>query len=443
MATVSAVIQGKQGSTPYFMAKMTARELVSTVRPPSETEDWLTMTLEERMQRDLNYRRVEDEIVPYLLESPDRFFGAFVVLIYRGKVTFEPLSDISPKIPAAYKSVAQRMGFLTIDGGELIVLDGQHRLWALRTVIQGQLRNKEKVVGKFFNEVPNDEMEVIFVEFDPKDQKKSFEKIRRIFNKLNRYAKSTGRSDNIITSEDDIAAVLTRRLLRDTEPLGVKVKNNKTGTRELIVNWNSNTISTNSKCFTTISAVYETVKVILTHEGVTALDERKNPTRPRDDKLDEWYVLIHEWWEAVIAGVAPIAKAFADPDQLVRMRSSDSSLLFKPAAHIVLFMALSLAIKRGLALRTAIEHLNDVDWTANADMWKHVLILPNGRISARKENYDVSAELLAYLISADKLSEEGKTKVRESVRGFRNDSRYVLPNPVQKKPSRPKNEVRS
>ena len=392
------------------------------------------------MQRELNYRRVEDEIVPYLLSAPDRFFGAFVVLVYKGSVQFEALTDMSLKIPAAYKSSAHQMGFLTISGGEMIVLDGQHRLTALRTVIQGQLRNKEKVAGKFFNDVPNDEMQVIFIEFDPKDRKASFEKVRRIFNKLNRYAKPTGRSDNIITSEDDAAAILTRRLLGTNEPLSVLVRNKKTGMNELIVNWSSNTISANSKCFTTVSAVYETVKVILTHEGVTNLDERKNPTRPGEEKLDEWYSIVHEWWEAVISKVAPIKKAFADPDQLVPMRDAAKpySLLFKPAAHIVLFMALSIAVKKGLPLETAVVRLNDVDWNVNADLWKHILVLPNGRISARKEHYDVTAAVLAYLISSDKMSESDKDKVLKSVQEYRDDKRYQLPSPAHKKQTRAK-----
>ena len=42
------------------------------------------------------------------------------------------------------------------------------------------------------------------------------QKTRRIFNKVNRHAKPTGRSDNIITSEDDGYALVTRRLL-DTD----------------------------------------------------------------------------------------------------------------------------------------------------------------------------------------------------------------------------------
>ena len=75
MATVVPVIRGRMGSTHYFMAKMTARELVATARPPSEMDEWTDFSIEERMQREVNWNRVDNEIVPYLSMSEDRFFG--------------------------------------------------------------------------------------------------------------------------------------------------------------------------------------------------------------------------------------------------------------------------------------------------------------------------------------------------------------------------------
>ena len=40
-------------------------------------------------------------------------------------------------MPAAYKRAAEDIGFLTIEGGTFVALDGQHRLLALRQVVQG------------------------------------------------------------------------------------------------------------------------------------------------------------------------------------------------------------------------------------------------------------------------------------------------------------------
>ncbi|MBD0394940.1 MAG: hypothetical protein ICV52_14095 [Microcoleus sp. C1-bin4] len=61
------------------------------------------------------------------------------------------------KLPIAYKTVGENMRFLTIYGGSLIMLDGQHRLLALEKVIKAQ------VDGQCREEVPNDELCVIFI----------------------------------------------------------------------------------------------------------------------------------------------------------------------------------------------------------------------------------------------------------------------------------------
>lgn len=431
MAVVVPAVKGQIGSTPYFMTKMTARELTSSTRPASEMDEWANLSIEERMQRELNWTRVRNEIVPYLVHSADRFFGAFVVLIYKGHVEFEPLRKVGAEVPAAYKSVAADIGFLTIDGGELIVLDGQHRHAALKEAI-----TSDKVSGEYKSSIPSDEMEVVFITFDNDHPEESLEKVRRIFNKLNRYARPTGRSDNIITSEDDGYAIVTRMLMRKGQPLGVRVKEKKgkgEETEDYIVNWRSNTISDRSLQFTTVSAVYEAVKVVLEHYGITEdeFGEKRSVTRPSDEDIDQAYEYAHEWWDAVLSGVDAFREAFADPSKLkeLRAKGEPNSLLFKPAAHIILFKALVLAVQRGVNLQEAVRRLNKIDWNIDSPQWKDILIQANQRISARKEHYEVTAELVAYQISADRMKTEDIDHVRESVAKFRGGS-ADLPEPI-------------
>ena len=92
-------------------------------------------------------------------------------------------------------------------------------------------------------DLANEEISVIFVEHT------DTQKIRKIFNKINKYAKQTSRGDNIITSDDDVFAVISRKLLTEGEPLapinGID-----------LVNWKSNTLSLRSKNLTTLSALY-------------------------------------------------------------------------------------------------------------------------------------------------------------------------------------------
>ncbi len=397
MPMTVAAIHGRMGSIEFWQTKMRARELVAQARPASELDNWTHLSIEERIQRELNKRRVREEIVPYLAQAADRFFGSILVLVQNPKdFIFEPLSDVTSKIPAAYRPVVEAMGVLTIDGGQLVVLDGQHRLAALRTVIQGSDEKGKPVVGEYASAVPDDELVVVFVRLD-------VETTRNVFNKINKYAKPTSRSDNIITSTSDGYAIIARRLLQVGEPLSLT-----TDAGHLLVNWESNTLGATDPELTTISAVYATAKDLLAHHGIR-FDEKKEVVGPAETKLAEAYDKVAEVWRSLLEDLAGFVNILDNRGSIATLRKSEDyafGMLLRPAAHIVLFRALSRALDRGVSLKDAIARLNGLDWRFEADLWRGPLIAPNGRISAKEENYNKTAELLAYMISADRMTPE-------------------------------------
>ncbi len=436
MATTVPAIRGKMGTIEYFETKMRARELTASARPASEeTDRWANLTIEERLQRDLNMKRVREEIVPYLAKAEDRFFGSILVLVEDPEeFEFESLDVIVKSVPAAYRRVIQEIGVLTIDGGRLIILDGQHRWAALRAVIQGQDDKGNPIEGDYAVDVANDELVVIFVKLD-------LTTTRRIFNKINRNAKTTSRGDNIITSEDDGFAIVTRLLLEPGAPLGLT-----TAKGDMIVNWKSNTLADRSPQITTISAVYEIVKDVLAHYNMKdEFDEKKNVVRPVQARIDKAYDLVSMWWQSVLDDLSGFQDILANKDKLDELRKDSDyeyGLLLKPAAHIVLFRALVKAAQRGVDLATAIQRANDIDWRITSPMWRDILIISSGRIVAREENYNLTAELIAYLISADKMIDEDKETLEAAIAKFRGmksgdpadaedgEDYYVLPQAV-------------
>ena len=230
MAITRPALRGTMGSTTYYEITMTARELTHSVRPARETDAWASASIDERIQRDVNRTRVMSTIVPYLAQHPDRFFGSFIVLVPKGSGRVRAADRPRWELTRAYRSSSQNIGYLTIDKGELIALDGQHRLLAFREVIQGGTN-----LGPLWSQVGDDEVCVLLIE------EESPQKTSRIFNKVNRHAKPTGRSDNIITSEDDGYALVTRRLL-DTDldaPFATRMVNDQ---QYEPVNWTSNTL---------------------------------------------------------------------------------------------------------------------------------------------------------------------------------------------------------
>ncbi|MFE3527252.1 DNA sulfur modification protein DndB [Streptomyces sp. NPDC059161] len=425
MPTIHTAIRANMGSTPYYVTTMKVGDLVQIARPASEQEEWATTGLTERLQRELNNTRVHSEIAPYLANSPDRFFGALILLLHADEQPeFEPFSDLVKSLPKAYRVAMSKdsFGFLTIDSGDRIILDGQHRFAALREVVI-----ERSVDGSCAADVADDEVTVIIVPHI------STQHTRKIFNKVNRYAKNTSRGDNILTSEDDGFAILTRRLADDDGPLAGK---NHKG--ESIVNYRNNTIAERSTQLTTLSALYETVRIIAEHYGMAdELNEKKTHVRPPEETLDEGYEHVQGWWTAILDGMPQLEYGRDNTKVLPELRAKDADygLLFKPATHIVLFQALSQILKAGhpdLTLQEAVERAYQIDWKITSPLWRDVLINSAYNILTKKENYNLAADLVTYLVIGDKWDANDAEMLRVRVATARGDDEttFTLPDPL-------------
>lgn len=134
-------------------------------------------------------------------------------------------------------------------------------------------------------ELAGEEISVIFVEH------RDNMKIRKIFNKVNKYARQTGRGDNIDTSDDDIFAIISRRSFGEGEILEA-VEDTE------LVNWKSNTLSERSKQLTTISALYTSAETILRDFGYSA------KMRPSQDEIEGAFEIVREFWQELLEGLS-------------------------------------------------------------------------------------------------------------------------------------------
>lgn len=428
MTDTFSALRGQMGSTPYFVTTLTARQLTNTARPARETDSWASLSIEERMQREADLGRVRKQIVPYLAQHPDRFFGAVIVMVDKEALEFESLSEILSKLtnvkqlPNAYRNGGDVMGFLTIGKGEHIILDGQHRWLALREVI-----TSVETLGTEQSQVGDDDVTTIFIEnADPR-------KTRRIFNKVNRYAKPTGRADNILTSEDDGYAIITRRLLDQDEeaPLAARPilyddgnpvlgKNGKPEFQE-IVNWRSNTLSRGMKHLTTISAVHDAVTHVAKFNGFLDLDRIVSPD---ERTLHTAYEAVAPWFETLLRELDAFKRAVENPDT-VRFDRFDNShrhtMLLRPVGQIALVRGLVRAINHSsdgksgrpmLTLSKAIERVNKIDFSVGPESaWRDTVVRADGRMVARSEAYNLAANLLAYLIGAEYMTQDMRQKL--------------------------------
>lgn len=424
MGYTFAALRGRMGSTDYYQATVKARELAAVAMMAAELPQWTTWSVFERFQRELAQKRVEKEILPYLVRTKDRFFNSLIVLVFGPDLfEFEALSDRVPSLPGAYKSVAEQMGFLTIEGGQLVVLDGQHRLAALRGVTTAG----PELTGEFIDAVAEDELSVLFIPHE------SFEKTRRIFNKVNRYAKPTSPTDNIITSEDDGAAIVTRWLVEDKPPLGLvgpePPLNATDGFGEPVVEWRQQTLRPEARKFTTLSALYQMTQIILVAEGITGFDEKHMVNRPSDKELARAYAFVADWWHTVLSSFTPFRRAITRPAVLPDLRDyrAQYSLLFRPIGQVAFMNGLVGAVRLGRDLSDALELAEGQGWSAADPLFTDTIVYANGHMATSEFAMRLTGRLGTYLLAGDLMHSRDIEQLQADLQEAKGDPTFVLP----------------
>lgn len=420
------------GSTKYYTTKMTVEDLVNTVGLAIELPEWKDMTPDEKMQREPDINRVANEICPYFTEDKDRFFGSLIVDVYSGsdQIVFEPITKFvdADKLAAAHNIALQDAGFLTLPGKErLIALDGQHRLLAMKLSLKGSsaisvamLGNKKMTPQMMalqpHPELANEEVSVILV------VNEDIPKIRKIFNKVNKYARQTGRGQNIITADDDVYATIARRLFADGEVL------HKIGKNEL-VNWSSNTLSQRSKQLTTVSALYTIAETMSKDRGWSS------KVMPSDEEaIEEAFLENVNFWEELLDGMSiyqEYLKLTREDKPVSTLR--EDNLLMKPVTHMALAHVAYFAKQKGIAWSDVVAKLDKVDWSMDNAVWFNILVIPAKRkkVITGKESIRAAGMVIAYMVMGDSMTSAETAEVKEIMANASNGQNEALPEKVQ------------
>ena len=389
MASVYPAMKGKFGSTEYFMVTMKAGDVAKQLVIPKEMDDWKKLDLEERFQRDINYNRVNKQIAPYLSDDPDRFFGALIVSVFNPEgMEFEPASDMMRGIHKLYQTAAESFGFLILSGGEMLVpLDGQHRLAALQAAISGKDEKQQEISGVAPTQgLADDDVMLIMIRHDSQHDP---QKGRRIFNKVNKYAKATSASENLITADDDITAVISREIANELIGSG-------------LVNYQSNTLQDKAPHFTTLSTIHKATKAVL--EG--RFGKINISTLPEKAKRALYKNTAKEYWEKLLVIVtnyhSAILKEGTEGDKK-RIDMRRNSLLGKPISQLALMFAIirlrNMEDGDGpkLSWDTIIERINQVNWANNNRLWQKIL-MEGTRIVAGDQAAKFASRFIAYYL---------------------------------------------
>ena len=390
MPTNVPAIRGRFGSTEYFLLTMKTGELITKLTIPKDMDGWDDLSPEERFQREVNYKRVKENIAPYLANDPDRFIGSFIVTVKNDEnMVFQSFEEAGIKIPAMLGATfASEVGILTLNGEELLIpLDGQHRLAALRFAISGKDERGNEIPGiNGSSDLAKDACSVILVRDD-------IEKSRKIFNKVNRYAKPTSKADNLITGDDDACAVICRELIV-TEIIGSR----------LVKMGSGNTLPAKAIEFTTLSTVYEISLRILTEQanGGTKINTQSLPPPPT---VILYKQVLEDFWRGFLK-ITPYELSLIDrgsSGDSKRQEAREASLICKP----IVMRALAEAYIRlqnvpegsaRISLNEFVQRVNEIDWAPDNPQWMNILVQPGDRVITGPAAMNLAARYIAFML---------------------------------------------
>lgn len=421
MSSTVPAMKGRMGDTDYYLISLKASELVNLVKEPKNMPGWDDEKIEEIYQRKINYPRVRNQIAPYLASNKDsRFFGSLIVAAFNfdDTVEFTPLNDITAvnvsKLRPDEKEAGSKIGMLTLHGGIMMApLDGQHRLKALEFAMLGKDQRGKDIPG--INVDPNlatEDISVILVPYHP-------DKARRIFTRVNRYARRPSASETFVTDDDDLFAVLARR-----------VANHIFGGR--LVKYTQPTLTSRDGEFTTLAILHACCKHIVDCSFPREMSEEAKRPGFSSDVEEACEQVVLNLWKRLQSKIDVFRDATADRSEQGddgRRQIRRINLLGKPVPQECLVSAY-LALTEGatkMPWEEACRRLNAVPWEITeesiGDVWQGVLW--SGGVDGKivTKNRIISARLIAYM-AGEVLAEESEQQLLE-------DYRFLFPEAVR------------
>ncbi|PCJ38456.1 MAG: hypothetical protein COA81_13075 [Alphaproteobacteria bacterium] len=285
MTTYLEAIEASMGDWTYYISKMKFADVVDRVKLAEEIH--AAPELDKVIQRKLSDRVVE--MKEFLLQNPQRFYGAIVVAVYGGNPKFHPvkINEGNPIID----EVDNSFGLLKMDGTQqFFALDGQHRVASIKAACEED------------RDLLTDEISVIILKHE--NTADGLQRTRRLFTKLNRYAKTTTKSDDIAIDEDDVVAIITRRLIRDNSHFKNKIK----------IEGNSLNSKANKdkKYFTVMRILYDCNQLLLeAFNSRIDINKKFKSNRPKDELIDDMYSYCAAIWTLLFSEIEQL-KSISD-----------------------------------------------------------------------------------------------------------------------------------
>ena len=381
-------LRARMGQWWYFTSIMKMSDIVERIKIVGEIHRG--ETLQELLQRKLTDRATG--IADYLIAQDQRFFNSLVIGTYGGDPKWFEVSikkapfSLQQELPFHLEGI---LGFLILDGTErLFALDGQHRVAGIREALE---RNEE---------LQDEEVSVIFVAGVTKDHRQDdhdgYERTRRLFSTLNRYAKPVSKKDIIALDEDDSVAIVTRLLVED-HPLFVG---------KISIDLGKNIRQSDQRNLTSIVTLYDCLDTYLQEESKRSWNRFKR-LRPHDEKLGSFLTKAICLWDTYckyFPELLEFRKCSPSEKAAAKHRHEEGGhLLFRPIGLVAsVCVVRDLMDSKNLSVEDAVSRIAQVPMQLDHEMWRGLLWnARRKRMIPAPENQKAATKRMFYAAGGD------------------------------------------
>lgn len=425
MADYVPALKARMGDWQYYVTVMKLGKIARECRLAEEIH--VNKDLDDLIQRAIQ-DRVQKEMVPYLLNEPQRFYGALVVAVYGGDPEFSPVRVAEHQLLDDKDRHSYGFGLLKFDGSQIYyALDGQHRLKSIQEAI-----TKDPDLAK-------EEISVIILKHEQTTD--GLERTRRLFSTLNRRAKPTSSGMNIAIDEDDGIAIVTRRLVKENNILKSLVST-KLGSKQI------GRSTSYDPFITTLAAFYETNEILLSaFERGLELDKNFKQFRPSYQDLDAYYTYLENLWMLMLKecpGFEPILKGRKKPGDIRKCSDRNGisildesgkpvaggNVFARPIGQFIIAEVLRTVGIQGKSMEDAIKAImSNVSMDINQAPWVRVIWNPSTqRIMGTKSERSLLSSMISHALDL-----KTNIKIRELKQNYRDiveDEKATLLHPI-------------
>ena len=277
---------------------------------------------------------------------------------------------------------------------------------------------------------------------------------RRLFSSLNRYAKATDQSTNIIMDEDDGIAILTRRLIAEHAFFKWTVQD--PSEYSIVKTGKGKNLRPTDPYFTQIEVLYDINLKFLTSSSRSAQGWEWRPSeqdrvphkdfkkiwrvnRPDEQVLENYHQELTSIWNGLLEVLpdlrrSPTEMRIHNPVDGQDNGGSQDHVLFWPIGQKVLATVVrqllddfnTIVVSNVLSESQVVQALTPlarVQWSLHRPPWRHLLLVQTRdrsgnqswtmRNEGRAQAIDVAQDVLEFIVGVTTLGQEGQDNLRQ------------------------------